>query len=159
MVLAPKRIWNNPQWAGVMRKREAMPSCRNPQLRFLWHPGTHDIFSGYGLALGPSHLVGLLMVDRPQRADPTWLEAIHCTFGDYQLTAMTQGGERGIVCQMVVERESIPYLHTPSHPHTAAIRDALLPLLQNLPAVTLALAWYPARRCWVSEIIQNTIPL
>ena len=135
------------------------PSRHTPKLRFLWHPGTRDVFSGYGLVMAQAHLVGLVMIDRPRVVDPHWLAAIKRAFGDYQLTAMTASGERGIVCQMVIAVESIPYLHTPPHPHTRALRDALLPLLHDLPAVTLALAWHPARRCWVSEIIQDNIPL
>jgi len=43
------------------------------ELFFLWHPGTEEIFSGYGLttqAGSAEILVGLLMVDRPHPADP-----------------------------------------------------------------------------------------
>jgi hypothetical protein len=36
-----------------------------PPLVFLWHPGTRDRFSGYGLRIAPAHLVGVVMVDRP----------------------------------------------------------------------------------------------
>jgi hypothetical protein len=41
-------------------------------LFFLWHPGTEQIFSGYGLAMRPGSnelLAGLLMVDRPRPAE------------------------------------------------------------------------------------------
>jgi len=37
-------------------------------LLFLWHPGTENIFSGYGIEVRPAHLVGLLMIDRPKPA-------------------------------------------------------------------------------------------
>ena len=142
-----------------MHQRGAPPSRRNPSPRFLWHPGTRDVFSGYGLVLGPTHLVGLLMVDRPKPVDPSWLETIERAFGSYQLTAMTQTGERGIVCQMLIAQESIPHLRVLPHPRIGALRDALLPLLDDLPAVTLALAWYPENRCWVSHIVEPTVPL
>lgn len=41
-----------------------------PELLYLWHPGTKDIFSGYGLVIAPNHLVGVVMVDRPNTALP-----------------------------------------------------------------------------------------
>jgi hypothetical protein len=129
-----------------------MTTLSKPELLFLWHPGTADIFSGYGLALTPAHLVGLVMIDRPKRADPAWLEKIRETFGAYELAAMTQTGERGIVCQMHIEDESLPYLLRLDHPLGAAIRTALLPLLRHPPAVTLTLQWDSAQRCWVSTI-------
>ena len=86
-----------------------MHARRTPALRFPWHPGTMDIFSGYGLVLRPAYLVGLLMIDLPNIAAPAWLATIHSAFGDYQLTAMTTGGERGLVCQMHIAEQSIQY--------------------------------------------------
>ncbi len=83
------------------------------ELYFLWHPGTEDIFSGYGLVAKEGfkdYLVGLLMVDRPRRADAEWLKEVEATFGEYQLVAMTAAGERGIACQMRIEPESLPHL-------------------------------------------------
>ena len=85
------------------------PARSGHAILFLWHPGTTDIFSGYGLVLAPSHLVGLLMVDRPDPVDPSWLAMIERTFGSYQLTAITTGGERGMVCQMRIAEESMPH--------------------------------------------------
>ena len=139
--------------------RETRHTLHTPKITFLWHPGTTDIFSGYGLVIGPAHLVGLLMVDRPEAVDPRWLAMLEHAFGDYQLTAMTQGGERGIVCQMLIAQESTPFLRVLPHPRLGTLRTALLPLFQELPAVTLGLAWYPARRCWVSEIIHDNTPV
>jgi hypothetical protein len=82
-------------------------------LYFLHHPTTPDTFSGYGLTTHPGRkdgLVGLLMVDRPQPVDPEWLKEVEKTFGEYQLVAMTETGERGLACQMQIEPESRPYL-------------------------------------------------
>jgi hypothetical protein len=82
-------------------------------LFFLCHPGTPDIFSGYGLSMqrgSKEHLAGLLMVDRPRRADPAWLERIEQVFGEYQLAPMTETGERGIICQMQIESEDQAHL-------------------------------------------------
>ena len=67
---------------------------------------------------------------------------------------MTQGGERGLICQMHIAAESEPYLKVLDSPLTDSIRTALLPLLDQLPLVTLALTWYPWRRFWVSNIIR-----
>ena len=129
---------------------------KTKELLYLWHPGTKDIFSGYGLPLTTqSHLVGIVMVDRPRVTDPAWLKEIEKTFGEYQLTVMTQKGERGIVCQMLIAEESIPYLKTFDHPLTSAVRDALSPLLKNPPAVTLALTWHQVSGFWISTIAKG----
>jgi hypothetical protein len=102
------------------------------------------------------------MVDRPTVADPTWLAEIERTFGSYQLTVMTQTGERGIVYQMEVAEDSRPYLRRLVQPLNRAIRDALRPLRRHPPTVTLAVQWHAERRCWVSSILkpfQATFPL
>jgi hypothetical protein len=134
-------------------------SRHDPELRFLWHPDTTDIFSGYGLLVAPAHVVGLLMVDRPDPVDANWLEMIERTFGSYQLTAMTTGGKRGMVCQMRIAEESMQYLRVVPHPDIGALRDALIPLLNDLPAVTLHLAWSANHACWMSRIIEPRVPL
>jgi hypothetical protein len=135
------------------------PSRSEHALLFLWHPGTTDVFSGYGLVVAPAHLVGLILVDRPEPVNATWLETIARAFGSYQLTAMTTGGERGLVCQMLIAEESIEHLRVLPHPHIGALRDALLPLLEELPAVTLHLAWSADNRCWISHILEPRGPL
>jgi len=132
-----------------------MKTKQNPELKFLWHPGTKDIFSGYGLLVGPAHLVGIVMVDRPKIADPTWLKEIEEMFGEYQLTVMTKAGERGMVCQMLVAEESVQYVRAFDHSITQPIREVLLPLLGSLPAVTLAMRWDPLIRFWVSTIMRG----
>ena len=58
-------------------KGEAMQRRHEPPLLFLWHPGTRDIFSGYGLAIAPLHLIGLMMVDHPRTVDPVWSKNCH----------------------------------------------------------------------------------
>jgi hypothetical protein len=131
-------------------------------VHYLWHPGTRDRFSGYGLFIAPGRLVGLIMVDRPTVADPTWLEEVERTFGSYQLAAMTQTGERGMVCQMEVAEDSHQYVRRLPQPLNRAIRDALRPLRRHPPAVTLAVRWDAEHRGWVSSIItpfQATFPL
>jgi hypothetical protein len=132
-----------------------MRTKSEPELFFLWHPRTTNIFSGYGLALAPAHLVGIVMIDRPTVADPLWLEELKKTFGAYQLAVMTQTGERGIICQMHIAQESLLHLKTVDHPFTPAIRSALLPLLAHPPAVTLALRWDQESNAWVSTILKG----
>jgi len=132
-----------------------MSTTTEPELLYLWHPGTADTFSGYGLVLAPAHLVGVVMIDRPRVADPAWLAEIKATFGPYQLAAMTHRGERGIVCQLCIAPGSIPHLRTVDHPLTPLIRKALLPLLIHPPAVTLALRWDQESRAWVSLIVKG----
>ena len=125
-----------------------------PPLIFLWHPGTRDYFSGYGLPIAPAHLVGIVMVDRPRVADSTWLEEIGQTFGEYQLVSMTQDGARGIVCQMHIRESSRVHLRLIRHPRTEEIKRSLLPLLEAPPAVTLAVAWDQATGCWASTMVK-----
>src|SRR5688572_11057531 len=81
-------------------------------LLFLLHPGEVQ-FSGYGLTLeagSKQRLVGLLMIDRPRRVSRTWLAKIERTYGGYELHAMTQTGERGIVCQMWIADDSLAHV-------------------------------------------------
>jgi hypothetical protein len=121
---------------------------------FLWHPGTEQIFSGYGLVLRPGSndlLAGLLMVDRPWPADPEWLAEVEATFGECHLVAMTPAGERGIACQMQIEPDSLPHLRRFPGEKTAAIRTALKPLLENPPKPVFTLRWDEEARAWCSR--------
>lgn len=127
-------------------------------VHYLWHPGTRDRFSGYGLFIVPGRLVGLIMVDRPTVADPTWLAEIERTFGSYQLAPMTQTGERGIVCQMEVAEDSRQYLRRLVHPLNREIRAVLRPLRRHPPAVTLEVRWDAEQQCWVSSIMRPIAP-
>ena len=43
-----------------------------------------------------------------------------------------------MVCQMLIAEESTQHLRVLPHPDIGALRDALRPLLDDLPAVTLA---------------------
>jgi hypothetical protein len=72
---------------------------------------------------------------------------------------MTTGGERGLVCQMWIADASMHYLRVLPHPRIEALRDALRPLLDGLPAVTLHLAWSAEHVCWTSRIIAPPVPL
>lgn len=127
---------------------------RKPPLVFLWHPGTTDIFSGYGLRIAPAHLVGVLMVDRPRPAAADWLEEIHRTFGEYELVPMTARGERGMICQMKIAEDSRIHLRVMRSAQSDAIRQALRPLLTIPPTVTLAIAWDEETGGWISRIVR-----
>ena len=123
------------------------------ELYFLWHPTTSDIFSGYGLTMQEGRkdrLVGLLMVDRPQPVDPQWLEDVKLVYGDYELVPMTADGDRGIVCQMYVAQESLSYLKQFESPKTAAIQQALSPLLEEKPNPMFRVLWDPELGLWRS---------
>lgn len=126
------------------------------ELYFLWHPTTADTFSGYGLTLRQGRkdfLAGLLMVDRPQPADTGWLNHVESTFGECQLIAITATGERGIACQMRIEPESLSYLRQFPSENTAAIEQALQPLLDEPPKPAFSLRWDQKQEVWTSEII------
>ncbi len=126
------------------------------ELYFLHHPTTSDTFSGYGLTLRPGvkdFLAGLLMVDRPQPVDPEWLKEVEHTFGEYQLTAMTATGERGIACQMRIEPDSQSYLRQFPTEKVAAIEQALQPLLEEPPKPCFSLRWDAEQELWTSEMM------
>lgn len=83
------------------------------ELLCLYHPHTRDTFSGYGLTVMPNRsdrLVGLLMVDRPNGADPAWLLELEAIYGDCLLVPMTADGDRGLVCQMCIYPDSLHLL-------------------------------------------------
>lgn len=135
------------------------------ELFYLWHPGTEDTFSAYGLTTQPESvdfLVGLLMVDRPWLADPEWLDRVEATFGPYQLMPMTATGERGIVCQMQIEPESQEYLRrfpSENSEKTDAIQAALEPLLEHLPNPVFWLRWDEQTQFWLSDFaLLNELP-
>ena len=132
-----------------------MMDRRERPLIYLWHPNTRDRFSGYGLPIAPAHLVGIIMVDRPHRMDPNWLQDIHRMFGEYELVTMTQDGSRGIVCQMRIAEESRVHLRVIRTIQSEEIRHVLLPLLETPPTVTLAVSWDEPSGCWVSRMVRG----
>ena len=135
-------------------RTEAREAPQQGDLYFLWHQGTEEIFSGYGLTRRPGNkelLVGLLMVDRPRPADPRWLKEVEVTFGGYQLMPMTATGERGIACQMQIEPDSLSGLRQYPGAKAPAIKVALEPLLANPPKPVFALRWDEETRLWHSQ--------
>ena len=131
------------------------------ELFFLIHPGKEEIFSGYGLAVeegSKENLVGILMVDRPRPADRNWLKRVEKNFGEYQLIPMTATGERGIVCQMNVESESLHHLRKYFTEKTTAIRSALKPLLEELPKPFFRLQWDDEEQLWRSRFVSPSEP-
>lgn len=124
------------------------------ELFFLSHPDTNDIFSGYGLTMQTGSkglLAGVLMVDRPRPADPMWLREVETTFGECRLIPMTASGERGILCRMQIERDSLPYLQQFYDHKAAAIQVALKPLLDAPPSPVFRLRWQEKARSWQSQ--------
>jgi hypothetical protein len=132
------------------------------ELLCLYHPGTTDIFSGYGLVTHddwPGELAGLLMVDRPHPADPAWLARIQEAYGACELVPMTTRGERGLLCQMHIEPESLQHLRRFAPAFGQPLQEALQPLLDEPPAPTLSLQWDEARRGWLSHmVLANELP-
>jgi hypothetical protein len=67
-------------------------------LYFPTQEGNPKLFSGYGIPLKEgtkSPLVGMLLLDRPTKCPPEYLDRVRNTFGDYQIRLMTSKGERG----------------------------------------------------------------
>ena len=132
------------------------------ELLCLYHPGTNDTFSGYGLVMAddqPGHLTGILMVDRPFPANPDWLECIYDAFGECDLVPMTARGERGLVCQMHIEPDSLQHLRRFAPALGQPLQEGLQPLLEEPPAPALALRWDGDRHVWLSEmVVRNDLP-
>ena len=80
-----------------------------------------------------------------------WLQEVETTFGEYRLVPMTASGERGIVCQMQIEPDSIAYLRRYPGTIPAAIQTALEPLLVDLPDPAFSLRWDEEARAWCSR--------
>lgn len=129
------------------------------ELLCLYHPDTTNTFSGYGLVMEedwPGHLTGLLMVDRPAPADPSWLERIYQAYGECELVPMTTWGERGLVCQMYIEPDSFQHLRRFSPAFGQPLQESLQPLLDEPPVPTLSLRWDQERRVWLSQMVFTT---
>ncbi|MCJ7625933.1 MAG: hypothetical protein MUO76_20765 [Anaerolineaceae bacterium] len=138
----------------VMGEREPSKEFIDKGERFfLCQPGGDGIFSGYGLTVEPGrkdYLIGLLMVDRPRPVDPEWLKQVENVFGECQLVVMTPSGERGMVCQMQIEPESLGHLRRLPMEKATAIKSALAPLLEEPPTPIFTLHWNENMRLWQS---------
>jgi hypothetical protein len=73
------------------------------------------------------------MADRPRPVDREWLKQVERSFGEYQLVPMTATGERGIVCRMEIEKESLNLLRRYFTEKTSAIKTALSTLPEEPP--------------------------
>ena len=146
-----------------MKEREpSQETIQRGDMLFLNHPGAEDTFSGYGLTLQSGRkdvLVGLLIVDRPNPVDPEWLRRVKDAFGDYQLLPMTTSGERGILCRMLIEPDSVQHLQSFPFKKATAIREAQQPLLDDPPKPIFRMHWDTERRIWLSQIQKpNELP-
>jgi nuclear transport factor 2 (NTF2) superfamily protein len=127
-------------------------SIKKKKLLYLMHPDKENVFSGYGLPLeNRYHLVGLLMIDRPYRANDDWLARVKDEFGDFLLAYMTRSGERGIACQMKIDKDSKKFLREIDHPLNDKLAKKLYPLLENRPNPKFRMLWDDQSRGWVSE--------
>lgn len=137
-----------------MKEREPnKESIGKGELLYLWHPGTPSTFTGYGLTVQEGKkgkLTGLIMVDRPSKADPEWLDEIERTYGEYQLAPMTAGGDRGIVCQLSVEPESQQYLRRGPSEKSREIKESLKSLIEEPPSPVFNMWWDEDVHLWRS---------
>ena len=146
-----------------MGEREPFKECiQRGDIYLLIHPGAEGIFSGYGLATTSGRndaLVGLLMVDRPYKVDPSWLNRVEEVFGEYQLVPMAASGERGILCRMQIDIDSIQHLQKYPFENTNTVQQALLPLLDSPPKPVFKMFWDPEHYLWRSQIqYPNELP-
>jgi hypothetical protein len=127
------------------------------KLIYLMHPDKENVFSGYGLPLEDRyHLVGLLLIDRPYLADEEWLHRVREEFGEFQLAYMTSSGDRGMVCNMKIEKGSRKFLKEIYHPMDEKIGKKLYPLLEYRPNPSFRMHWDDDIRMWVSEFDLET---
>ena len=126
-------------------------------LYFLTHEGNPGIFSGYGIPLseGKSPLVGMLMIDRPERCPPEYLDSLHETFGDIEVAPMTSKGDRGIYTQMRIEDPlSLSLLRDDIY---NSVADAIADILDRsvrmgfMAKPRLKVRWSSEHQAWVSE--------
>lgn len=140
----------------MVEREPAAESLQRGELLSLWHPSNPDLFSGYGLTLeaGVSdRLLGLLMVDRPRRADPAWLAEVAAAYGSCPLYPMTATGERGLLCEMHIVADSVPFLRRMPPALATPLRQSLLPLLETRPELPqLWLWWEREAGLWLSAL-------
>ena len=122
------------------------------KLVYLMHPDKEDVFSGYGLPLEDRyHLIGLLMIDRPYRADDEWLHKVGEEFGDFHLCYMTRSAERGIACQMKIHKDSRKFIKELDNELSEPIAEKISHLLEYRPNTRFRMRWDNHIRMWVSE--------
>jgi hypothetical protein len=122
------------------------------KLIYLMHPDKENVFSGYGLPLEDRyHLVGFLMIDWPYPADEEWLYRVGQEFGEFHLAYMTRAGERGIACQMKIDRESRKFLRELDNDLSELIAEKISPLLEYRPNPRFRMRWDDKTRMWVSD--------
>ena len=146
----------------MLERELSKETIRRGDLFYLTHPGGDSVFSGYGVAMesgSKQHLIGILMVDRPNPADPAWLHQIAETFGECELVPMTATGDRGLVCQMVVEDESLEHLKQYPFGLSPDIQQALEAFIDSPPAPQLRLGWNDESNLWSSKpVLENVLP-
>ena len=91
------------------------------------------------------------MIYRPKPVDPAWLAQIEQIYGDYQLVPMTATGERGLVTQMRIEAESVPFLERIEFCQCSGIAEPLGALLETPSAPVLKLRWDDDKQLWTSD--------
>ena len=127
-------------------------------LYFLTHQGKPDVFSGYGISLiedAKSPLVGMLVIDRPVRCPPEYLDRLHDAFGDTDVAPMTSKGDRGIYTQMRIEDPlSLSLLRDDVYNSVAVTIADILDRgvrMGAMPKPKLKVRWSGEQRLWVSE--------
>ena len=116
-----------------------------------------NVFSGYGIPIkeNKKYLVGLLLVDKPKKADEEWLNSIYEQFGELTLMVMTNKGERGIFCQMDIKDNSTDKIIELKTPLDYKIKRALFRYMDELPKPYFKMEWDENIKLWKSEPVKN----
>ncbi len=126
-------------------------------LYFLTHEGNPAMFSGYGIPLKDgkkSPLVGMLMVDRPQKCPDSYIEKLREVFGEAIIGPMTLNHDRGLYTWMSIKDPASlelvrDDLYSPNIDETRYVLD-LAAKAGFLPKARLKLSWSSEHQVWVS---------
>jgi hypothetical protein len=126
-------------------------------LYFLTHEGNAQMFSGYGIPLneGKSPLVGMVMIDRPNRCPESYIKELREVFGEAIIGPMTFNHDRGLYTWMnIKDPASLELvrddLYSPNIDETRYVLD-LAAKAGFLPKARLKLSWSSERQVWLSE--------
>lgn len=136
--------------------RNKQRSIEKKKLHYLTH-NDKNVFSGYGIPIknDKKYLVGLLMIDRPEKADEEWLKLIYEQFQELTLMVMSSKGDRGMFCQMEINDNSLNKIIELNAPLDNKVKRALFRHMYELPKPYFKMEWDNNVNLWKSEPIKN----
>lgn len=124
-----------------------------PTIYGLWHKDGR-MFSAYAMSTVPDtveHLTGVLMVDRPEKIDPTRLGLWGIMYGKFDLLPMASDGAHGIACNMFIHPDSQQYVRPFAPSASRAFYAVINNFLAIPPNIDFTMRWDEERGLWASE--------